>query len=368
MSRSSDVRKIALLRALYLGDMLLAVPAFRALRQRFPHAEITLIGLPWARTFVQRYHMYLDRLVEFPGFPGLCEVEVCQERTAAFCAAQRAYHYDLVLQMHGRGPASNLFVGELGGALSAGYYGQGEEESARRLSISIPYPEHQHEIYRNLGLAALMGCQALDPQLEFPLWKQDRAEIESLFQDSQHPWIGLHPGAKYASRRWPATYFAALADELARCLDAHIVLTGSASEQSIVQQVIRHMHTRPINLAGQTSLGGLAALIARLDLFVSNDTGPAHLAYALATPSITLFGPSDYQRWRPLEQKRHLTLRVPLVCSPCTYEFCPIDHGCLRGIDPYQVSALAERYLRKRRKFKEVGNEAFKDPHLACSW
>lgn len=343
------MHKIAVFRALYLGDMLLAVPALRALRQHFPASEITLIGLPWARTLRERYADYLDRFVEFPGFPGLKEVEVDRERTHAFLTEQRAYSYDLIVQMHGSGPASNLFINELQGKLSVGYFKPGWEKSARGLTLSAPYPEHVHEVSRNLGLAALLGCRELDPRLTFPLEPRDYAERERLLArpgvSSRARLIGLHPGAKFASRRWPPVYFAALADELATSLDARIILTGGKDDCSIVQSVMGSMRTRPLNLVGQTSLGGLAALIDRLDLFISNDTGPAHLAYALDTPSITLFGPADYQRWAPLEQTRHLALHVPVICSPCSYETCPIDHRCLRRIEPQQVSALAKRCL-----------------------
>lgn len=343
------MHRIAVFRALYLGDMLLAVPALRALRQHFPTSEITLIGLPWASALRERYASYLDRFVEFPGFPGLKEVKGERERTRAFLAEQRAYGYDIVVQMHGSGPASNAFIGELKGKISVGYFKPGQEKRGRGLTLSAPYPERTHEISRNLGLAALLGCRELDPRLSFPLGPRDYAERERLLARApgrRARLIGLHPGAKFASRRWPPTYFAALADELAASLDAQIILTGGKDDCSIVQDVVRSMRTKPLNLAGQTSLGGLATLIARLDLFISNDTGPAHLACALDTPSITLFGPADYQRWAPLEQTRHVALRVPVACSPCDYETCPIDHRCLRRIEPQQVSALAKRFLQ----------------------
>src|SRR3954451_11977568 len=88
-------KKIAVFRALYLGDLLLAIPALRALRAGFPGAEITLIGLPWAASFAQRFERYVDRFVEFPGYPGIDEVVVEPERSARFLAEQRAYGYDL---------------------------------------------------------------------------------------------------------------------------------------------------------------------------------------------------------------------------------------------------------------------------------
>jgi ADP-heptose:LPS heptosyltransferase len=107
------------------------------------------------------------------------------------------------------------------------------------------------------------------------------------------------------------------------------------------------MTTRPVNMAGKTSLGGLAALIDRLDLFISNDTGPAHIAYALGTPSITIFGPADYRRWAPLVQSLHRIVRHPVACSPCGYWDCPIDHRCLRKVYPGSLIEAAGDLLAK---------------------
>jgi ADP-heptose:LPS heptosyltransferase len=115
----------------------------------------------------------------------------------------------------------------------------------------------------------------------------------------------------------------------------------------MVQAVAERMSVPVVNVAGKTSLGGLAALISTLDLFISNDTGPAHVACAVDTPSITLFGPADYERWAPLDQIRHLTARHPVACSPCGFWDCPIDHRCLRWLRPETVILLAQQLLQK---------------------
>src|ERR1044071_79749 len=114
------VRKIAVFRALFLGDLLCAVPAFRALGQRYPQAEITLIGLPWAAEFVQRVP-YIDRFVAFPGYDGIQEVAYSPSQTAAFLRSFQADGYDIALQMHGDGHVSNGFVAALGARLALGY-------------------------------------------------------------------------------------------------------------------------------------------------------------------------------------------------------------------------------------------------------
>jgi ADP-heptose:LPS heptosyltransferase len=249
--------------------------------------------------------------------------------------------------MHGSGQISNPFVLSLNGKVTAGYY---EGTAPAGLTIAAPYPRDQHEIYRNLGLAASLGCTALDPTLEFPLFDEDHTEATTLLRllpQANRPWIGIHAGARPPARRWQASHFAHLADELVRRFDAQILLTGSSFEEEAIQAVASQMQTKPINLVGQTSLGGLAALISKLDLFISNDTGPGHMACAVNTPSITLFGPADYVRWAPLDTMQHRAVRHPVACSPCGYWECPIDHRCLRWLSPETVLDVAQDLIKE---------------------
>ncbi len=366
------MKRIAVFRALQLGDLLVAVPAFRALRQRFPDAEITLIGLPWAASFVQRFYSYIDRFVEFVGYPGLDEIPFDRQRTERFLAEQRAYNYDLVLQMHGSGRASNPFVLALDASSTVGYY----EKMPAGLTIEAAYPDDIHEIYRNLNLVPLLMQQdddasvgtdlsrpsgisiadkdvinrSLQTYLEFPLFADDYAEADALlrsFLQSGKRMIGIHPGARPPARRWPTDYFAIVADALAQRFDAQILLTGGPGEEQTVQAVMDAMHTSAVSFAGKTSLGSLAALISRFDLFISNDTGPSHIACAVDCPSVTLFGPADVTRWAPLDRQRHLVVRHPVACSPCGYWECPIDHRCLRWLAPDKVLMAATDMLQK---------------------
>ncbi len=355
-------RRIAIFRALYLGDLLLSVPALRAIRVGFPGAEITLTGLPWAASFVRTYQRYVDRFVEFVGYPGIDEVQVVPERAQRFLAEQQAYGYDLVIQMHGSGRTSNTFALALGGKFTVGF---SPSMTSNGLTLSALYPEHEPEIYRNLGLAALLGCPNLDPTLEYPINDDDREAAAALLQalpPDQHPLVGFHVGASRPARRWAAANFAAVADELARDMGASIIFTGGPGEEPLVQAVIAKMASRSLNLAGQTSIGSLAALISRLDLFISNDTGPAHLADAVHTPGVTIFGPSDPRRWGALNRWDHPVVQHHVGCSPCTFFDCPIDHRCLRWITPQIVSATAKELLSRKDY-----NATSKHSHLAHS-
>ncbi len=356
-AKPTGVRRLAVFRALALGDLLLAMPAIRALRRGFPEAEITLIGLPWAEAFAQRYHAVVDRFVVFEGYPGIRESRATPERVVNFLAEQRAYGYDLVVQMHGSGAVSNPCALAFGGATTAGYYDADALGGAWPLRIPIgltyaaPYPHGEPEVLRNLGLARLVGCDDLDLTLFFPLTQADHAEAAALLARLPHdgrPLVGLHVGASIPARRWPTERFAAVADHLAARWGAQVILTGSAAEAPLANEVAARTTAPALVVAGETTLGGLGALLARLDLFIGNDTGPAHLAEAVRTPSVSIFGPASAQRWGPLDRVEHAVVRVPVACSPCAYAECPIEHPCLRRITPDMVIAEVERLLARR--------------------
>lgn len=341
--------RIAIFRALQLGDMLVAVPALRAIRGRYPEAEITLIGLPWAEWFVERFGAYIDRFVEFPGWPGITEASYEYRRTSTFLREQRRYGYDLAIQLHGSGKHSNAFVAALGAGLTAGYH---VLDTSAKPDICAPYPEGDPEILRGLGIAGLLGASAAEPELEFPLTPEDEREAARLLGpglDQAAPLIGVHPGASAPSRRWPAERFAAVADHLAREHGVRIILTGGPDEEAIAGRVAGLMTSPVTNLAGRTSIGGLAALIDRLDLFISNDTGPAHIACARKTPSVVIFGPADPKRWAPLNSDLHRVVRHPVPCSPCRHRECPIDHRCLQWIAAADVLAVADELVAREK-------------------
>jgi ADP-heptose:LPS heptosyltransferase len=304
------IERIAILRALQLGDLLTAVPAFRSLRSGFPEAEITLIGLPWAAEFTDRFAAYLDRFVPFPGYPGIDEVPFEAGVTRRFLEEQRRYCYDLALQMHGNGVVSNVFTAALGARITGGLYPEGEPH---QLTVGAPYPDDLPEVMRNLRVAEIVGAPKRGTWLEFPLSGKDRSEAAALLStNASERLIGIHAGARDPARRWDPVGFARVADHLATAFDARIVLTGTRSEAETVRQVASAMRAPRINLAGKSSLGGLAAVIARLTLLISNDSGPAHVADALGVPSVTIFGPADPRRWASLDQGLHPLLRRPV--------------------------------------------------------
>jgi ADP-heptose:LPS heptosyltransferase len=323
--------KIAVLRALQLGDLLCTVPAFRALDAAHPEAHITLIGLPWARGFAARFRCYIDDFLEFPGFPGMPERAVGD--VPAFFRIARQREFDLALQMHGSGGFTNPLTVLMGAPQNAGFYVQGGYcPDPKRF---IEWRDGEHEVQRYLRLLAHLGVPPKGAQLEFPLDPADWRELES-FGLSDKSYAVVHPGSQLPSRRWPAERFAEVADALARD-GLRIVLTGTRLESFLIEKTKSAMREPAMDLSGRTTLGGLAALIARARLLVCNDTGVSHVAAAMRTPSVVIACGSDPRRWAPLNGDLHRVLYREIGCRPCAHRECPIGHPCALGVSVHEV-------------------------------
>src|SRR5437764_157487 len=160
-----DPRKIAVFRALKLGDLLCAVPALRALRSAYPGAHISLIGLPWAREFVNRYRAYLDDFHAFPGYPGLPEQDPELGRIPAFLSAMQAEQFDLAIQLHGSGRISNPLIREFRAKQCAGFYEPGSD--CPDPTTFLRYPERGLELRKLLRLMEFLGIPSCGEALEF---------------------------------------------------------------------------------------------------------------------------------------------------------------------------------------------------------
>ena len=301
-------RTIAILRALQLGDLLCSVPAFRALRAAFPKASITLIGLPWAKAFVQRFTHYVDEFIEFPGYPGLPEQDTDFARLATFLEYMRARRFDWLIQMQGDGSYVNDLVRLCGARERMGFALPSADGSD--LPGFLPYPSDCPEIHRHLRLMEFIGVPSVGDHLEFPLGAQDHAEFKALPEAaSLQPgsFVCLHPGGRGLARRWSTQGFAEVAKGLAH-RGLQLALTGVAEERSLVEHVARSLPVACVNLAGKTTLGSLGVLLSRSRMLVANDTGVSHVAAALRVPSVILSVGSDPLRWNPLDSSRHRVL------------------------------------------------------------
>lgn len=347
---SPPPERVAVFRALQLGDLLCAVPALRALRAALPAARITLVGLPWASDFAARYSRYIDDFLAFPGAPGLPEGKGTAEDLCTFYAAAKEARFDVVLQMHGSGLHSNPVVQAIGARLTAGFYRAGEPcpDSQRFL----PYPERESEVRRLLRLMEFLGAPSRGEQLEFPITAIDAADYDHLKEETglrDRGYVCVHPGARNNARRWAGERFAAVAADLV-ARGMQIALTGTQSEAALTAEVAQAMHAPCVNLAGRTHLGLLAAVVSHARLVICNDTGVSHIAAALRVPSVIIYTASSPQRWAPADRLRHRRVFHHVACRPCEHDDCPIDHRCAIAVTPESVLRQAYTLLSIKEK------------------
>lgn len=297
LERLSPLRKIAVLRASRVGDFICGTPALRALRAAAPQAEISLITLPMFEELTARLP-YVDRFIAFPGYPGIAEQFFDARRALAFFARMHAEQFDLAIQLQGSGVYSNPFTLMLGAKASTGFIRS--DDAPGRLDAAAVWPDRGHEIERTLGLMRHLGAPSANEAPEFPLLATDRAAATALLAPFPSPVIGVHAGSHDPHRRWPPTRFVAVARALLQRYGGTVLLFGSQEEAPLVQTMVEAIGPNARSLAGHTPLITLGAIIERLTLLVTNDTGPAHIAYALGTPTVSIYRTGGTHRYGPL--------------------------------------------------------------------
>lgn len=304
-SGAEGAARVAVFRGLRgIGDMLVAVPALRALRRGLPDARIALITAE--PVLAERFGGIIDDVVPFPGWPGLPEAG--SPAGGKHLEAWRSP--DVAVQMHGDGTRSNAFCSALEPLMLVGF---GPCVSQRGCAVvTAPYPLREPEVGRCLDVAIravrAFGGEApdVDRTLDFPLTDRDRAEAASLMPSGPYGtrrYFVLHPGSHLPDRRWPAERFAAVGRSLAET--GPVLVTGSDSEAALAAEVALLVGPGARSVAGRLTVGGLAALIAASSGVVTNDTGISHVADAVGAPSVVVFMASDPHRWAPLDATRH---------------------------------------------------------------
>jgi ADP-heptose:LPS heptosyltransferase len=301
-----QVKKIAVFRALQLGDMLCSIPAIRALHAAYPDAKITLLGLPWAKSLTERFPAYFNHFIHFPGYPGLPEQVFKPVDFTKFLQQVQEQEFDLALQMQGNGTVVNPMVELFGAKYTAGFCVKHDYCPDR--SLFLEYPEGISEIERHLALMNHLGIASQGTDLEFPISADEERELASLdIALEKGNYVCVHPGSRGAWRQWPPECFAKLADYCAS-QGLQVVVTGTKDEKQIVEEVIGRMSAKPYDASGKTGLGAIGALIRNARLLVSNCTGVSHIAAACKTRSIVISMDGEPERWGPLNKSIHRTI------------------------------------------------------------
>jgi heptosyltransferase-2 len=340
MIEPTQVRRLVVRIPNWVGDAVHSLPAVTALRRYFPAAELTILARGEVGALFL-HHPAVDRVASYPRVHGVVPQLIQLWRTAADLRRQA---YDLAVVL------TNAFEGAWLMFLTgiSRRYGYATDGRGWLLTDGVPCPPrirslHQADYY--LALLAEMGIPAT--RTTERLWpteaerRQATERLRAAGWSSDRPLIALCPGAGYGSaKRWPVERYAELAARLISRHGASIVLLGGAAERRMVPAFAAVDRAHLMDLVGETSLREAMALLAACDVAVSNDSGLLHLATAVGTPAVALFGPTDPDRTGPTTARATI-LRQRVLCSPCELRECPIDHRCMERISVAQVSDAA---------------------------
>lgn len=365
----SSIRRVLIIRPDHLGDVLFAAPALERWRNATAgRIETTLSVGPWAKEIAE--HGPLAGAVEsfpYPGFTRAPKGKPWAPYILLWREAERLRRrrFDLAVILRFDHWWAGLLCYLAGIPLRIGY-----ETTPLRyfLTHAVPYAGVQHEVQRNLtlieqalALAGLSTSQPAEfPRLIFQLTEEDQEAVRRLLVgrrlDDGRPRVVLHPSAGAPVKEWPAERFAEVGDELARQFGAHILITGGRSDISQAWKVAALMREEAVVTAGRTTLGQLAALLAGSDLVIGADSGPLHLAVAVGTPTVHLFGPTDPALFGPWSERPadHVVIRAHCPCAPCNrLDFPPEElplHRCMETISAAEVLHAAAELLGRRVK------------------
>jgi heptosyltransferase-2 len=331
----------------WVGDAIMSIPALRAIRSRWPNAEIVILARPWVAE-LYRGQDYADRILiddnkgEHKGFWG-------RERLAR---ALRREKFD----------AAVLFQNAFDAAWIAwrariperiGYARDGRSWLLTR-AISVPSKGEapDHEVYDHLELLHRAGWLERLPRIDdvsIAVPDEDRRKAQERLLAagvrSNTVRIAFASGAAYGSAKcWEPERYAELADRLIAAFDADVILFGTPQESEMAARITGAMRNRICNLVGATQIGELPALLSTCRLFIGNDSGAMHVAGAVGIPVIGIFGPTDPEGTRAMTPQFTL-IREPVDCSPCFLRRCPIDHRCMTRISVERVFGAARLLL-----------------------
>jgi lipopolysaccharide heptosyltransferase II len=339
----NDAQRILVRAVNWVGDAVMTTPAIGAIRENFPQAEITLLANPLVSQLFSP-HPWIDRVITFDR-NGAHKGIAGRFRLAAQLRKQ-AFDEAIILP--------NSFDSALIPWLAGIPIRLGKSSDGRGLLLTGRYqPDARtpicHEVEYYLGLVNHFGItgQAAVPYLSItPAEKGEAAALLAEHGIQADDFVlGINPGAAFGSaKRWYPDRFADVAQQLSRLKKAKIVIFGGPGETGIAAEIEMQLGGVCLNLAGTTSVRGLMALIRNCNLFVTNDSGPMHIAAAFGVPLVAIFGSSDYFTTSPYTD-RAVIVRKDIECAPCKLRECPTDHRCMNAVTADDVVIAAHQLL-----------------------
>ena len=342
----SSIKRILIVRTDRIGDVVLSTPVIKATRSVFPDAFIAMMVSHQTREIVE-------------GNPSLNEVIVYDKKvkdkgflkSLIFILRLKKKKFDLALILHST-TRINLICFLAGIPKRVGYK-KGKLDFL--LTDKLEYTKRfgkKHESEYSLDILRFLGLKVENPGLFVPVRKKNEESVNNLLKEyglkKEEKFIVIHPGASSVSKMWPQEKFAKLADLLIEKFKIPVILISSPDQVEIGEKVKKSMKNKVLFLCGRTSLGELVALFKKTALFISNDSGPVHIACSMGTPIISIFGRNEKglspERWCPLGSK-DVVIHKDVGCEECLAHNCKKGFLCLNSITEEEVLEKAKTLL-----------------------
>ncbi len=333
------MERILIVNVNWLGDAIMTTPAFKAIKDKFPSAFIAV--------------MAPERVKDvFSDNPWISEVIIFDEKKThksllqklRFIKQLKKRNFDTVFLIH-RSFTRALICFLAGIKLRIGYKRLKNVFIVNRMVNPPPKTIHKQDYYLQLFEKSGISIKNKLPKVYIsqPVSNSYKNIIGGLRKKHNYL-IGINPSANWAPKRWPAENFAKLCDELSRQLNCGIFIIGAKADQKIAEDVMSRMKENPYNYCAKTNIKELAAIISNLDLFISNDSGPAHLSASLGINTIVLFGPT----LSALSAPRGIAVDILEKSAPCEipcYNGACTDNLCMKNITVEDVYNKAKQLL-----------------------
>ena len=347
-----DISRILIIKPSSLGDVIHTLPLLKALRDQFPQAYIAWLISPEFKDIIEE-NPYLDQIFVFHkekwGNP--YRLPLTMKDFFSLIRQIRRQRFQLVIDVQG------LLRSGIVAYLSRAPYRLGFENAREFSPIfynkKIPVPNTEvHAVDRYLSLLPGKRDELLKPEFYLPVSEPVRDSIWHMLQQNQvdlnKELFLLNPGAKWSTKRWPAKSYARLAEAIHAQFGGHIILIGGKEDQPLAEEIASCVRINLAVLTAKTSLKQLAALMQMSTLLITNDSGPMHLANAVGTPIVAIFGPTNPKRTGPY-QGNYIVVQRELPCAPCYLRKCPAGQECLQELGVDQVMSAVQQLMRRIR-------------------
>jgi lipopolysaccharide heptosyltransferase I len=343
--------KILLIRLSAIGDVIHALPVAKATRERYPKAEITWIVEDKAKDLVIG-NPNIDNIIILPKKEWKREFKdkkwLTLKKARSFFKELQKHQFDIALDVHGL--FKSALTAYLSGAKKRVGPANGREGSTLFYHQKVNLPtEEIHQIDRNLQIAQGIDVQADDVSFDIILLPEEKRRVAQILEElgieDKRVLVTINPYTSWSSKNWLNQRWAEVADNLIKNLNCEVIFTGGPADRAGVNEIIDLMKERSHNLAGRTNLKELAGIYDRADLFIGCDTGPMHLAAAMGTSVIALFGPTNPKTHGPYGDN-NIVLRGDTQCKCCWKRVCQHDKECMKAIGVADLLGAVNLMLR----------------------